>query len=66
VDNGGFRERTEYTKGYYAAFVIDPLGNNIELVYYSPIWLKALQSIPYVVTALVGAGAAVGAAKLLG
>ncbi|RYP53601.1 hypothetical protein DL768_001465 [Monosporascus sp. mg162] len=33
VDNGKPGER-EYAKGYYAAFVIDPLGNNIELLYF--------------------------------
>jgi hypothetical protein len=25
-----------YGKGYYAAFVLDPLGNNIEAVYLEP------------------------------
>lgn len=34
-DNGapGYRE---YSPGYYAAFVIDPDGNNIEAVWYDP------------------------------
>jgi catechol 2,3-dioxygenase-like lactoylglutathione lyase family enzyme len=31
-DNGGPGERTKYHPGYYAAFVLDPDGNNIELV----------------------------------
>jgi predicted lactoylglutathione lyase len=34
-DNGapGYRD---YSRGYYAAFVIDPDGNNIEAVWYDP------------------------------
>jgi catechol 2,3-dioxygenase-like lactoylglutathione lyase family enzyme len=32
-DNGAPRERT-YHPGYYAAFVLDPDGNNIEAVYH--------------------------------
>jgi catechol 2,3-dioxygenase-like lactoylglutathione lyase family enzyme len=31
-DNGGPGERPRYHAGYYAAFVLDPDGNNIELV----------------------------------
>jgi len=31
-DNGAPRERPEYHDGYYAAFVLDPDGNNVELV----------------------------------
>lgn len=31
-DNGGPGERPQYHPGYYAAFVIDPDGNNIEVV----------------------------------
>jgi catechol 2,3-dioxygenase-like lactoylglutathione lyase family enzyme len=31
-DNGGPGERPEYHAGYYAAFVLDPDGNNVELV----------------------------------
>ena len=31
-DNGGPGERSEYHRGYYAAFVLDPDGNNVELV----------------------------------
>lgn len=34
-DNGGPGERT-YHPGYYAAFVLDPDGNNIEVVYHGP------------------------------
>jgi catechol 2,3-dioxygenase-like lactoylglutathione lyase family enzyme len=31
-DNGGPGERSEYHPGYHAAFVLDPDGNNVELV----------------------------------
>ncbi len=31
-DNGASRGRRHYHPGYYAAFVLDPDGNNIELV----------------------------------
>jgi catechol 2,3-dioxygenase-like lactoylglutathione lyase family enzyme len=34
-DNGGPGER-DYHPGYYAAFLIDPDGNNIEAVYHGP------------------------------
>jgi catechol 2,3-dioxygenase-like lactoylglutathione lyase family enzyme len=34
-DNGGPGER-KYHPGYYAAFVFDPDGNNIEAVYHGP------------------------------
>ena len=33
-DNGPPSERTQYHPGYYAAFVLDPDGNNIEAVYH--------------------------------
>jgi catechol 2,3-dioxygenase-like lactoylglutathione lyase family enzyme len=33
-DNGGPGERPEYHEGYYGAFVLDPDGNNIELVFH--------------------------------
>jgi catechol 2,3-dioxygenase-like lactoylglutathione lyase family enzyme len=32
TDHGGPGERRRYHPGYYAAFVLDPDGNNIELV----------------------------------
>jgi catechol 2,3-dioxygenase-like lactoylglutathione lyase family enzyme len=32
TDNGAPGERPVYHDGYYAAFVLDPDGNNIELV----------------------------------
>jgi catechol 2,3-dioxygenase-like lactoylglutathione lyase family enzyme len=32
ADNGGPGERPEYHAGYYAAFVLDPDGNNVEVV----------------------------------
>lgn len=35
-DNGGPGERRHYHPGYYAAFVLDPDGNNIEAVYHGP------------------------------
>ena len=35
TDNGGPGERT-YHPGYYAAFVLDPDGNNIEAVIHGP------------------------------
>lgn len=35
IDNGGPGER-KYHPGYYAAFVLDPDGNNIEAVYHGP------------------------------
>ena len=34
-DNGGPGLRPEYTPTYYAAFVLDPDGNNLELVCHS-------------------------------
>lgn len=33
TDNGKPGPRDHYMKGYYAAFVLDPLGNNIEIVH---------------------------------
>ena len=35
-DNGAPGERTNYHPGYYAAFLLDPDGNNIEVVYHGP------------------------------
>lgn len=35
-DNGGPGERTRYHPGYYACFLLDPDGNNIEAVYHGP------------------------------
>jgi catechol 2,3-dioxygenase-like lactoylglutathione lyase family enzyme len=43
-DNGGPGERS-YHPGYYAAFVLDPDGNNIEAVFLGPI----RRSVPSVV-----------------
>jgi catechol 2,3-dioxygenase-like lactoylglutathione lyase family enzyme len=34
-DNGGAGERP-YHPGYYAAFLLDPDGNNVEIVYHGP------------------------------
>ena len=33
-DNGAPGERTKYHPGYYACFVLDPDGNNIEAVFH--------------------------------
>jgi len=35
-DNGGPGER-EYHQGYYAAYVLDPDGNNVEAVHHGPV-----------------------------
>jgi catechol 2,3-dioxygenase-like lactoylglutathione lyase family enzyme len=35
-DNGKPGERAHYHPGYYAAFLLDPDGNNIEAVYHGP------------------------------
>lgn len=35
-DNGAPGERTKYHPGYYAGFLFDPDGNNIEAVYHGP------------------------------
>ena len=35
TDNGPPRER-EYHPGYYAAFLLDPDGNNVEAVWHGP------------------------------
>ncbi len=35
-DNGPPGERPHYHSGYYAAFVLDPDGNNVEAVYHGP------------------------------
>ena len=35
-DNGAPRLRTDYSPTYYAAFVFDPDGNNVELVCHEP------------------------------
>ncbi len=36
VDNGAPGERT-YHPGYYAAYALDPDGNNVEAVYHGPV-----------------------------
>jgi catechol 2,3-dioxygenase-like lactoylglutathione lyase family enzyme len=36
TDNGPPGPRPQYTGNYYAAFVLDPDGNNIEAVFHSP------------------------------
>ncbi len=35
-DNGAPGYRTDYSPGYYAAFIHDPDGNNIEAVWFDP------------------------------
>lgn len=44
-DNGAPGLRTKYHPGYYAAFALDPDGNNIEAVFHGP----ATRSAPSVV-----------------
>jgi catechol 2,3-dioxygenase-like lactoylglutathione lyase family enzyme len=34
IDNGGPGERPQYRRGYYAAFVLDPDGHNVEAVFH--------------------------------
>ena len=36
IDNGAPGRRPEYSGEYYAAFVIDPDGNNVEAVFHTP------------------------------
>ena len=43
-DNGGPGERANYHPGYYAAFLLDPDGNNIEAVFHG----EAQRSAPSV------------------
>ncbi|KAH6682551.1 Glyoxalase/Bleomycin resistance protein/Dihydroxybiphenyl dioxygenase [Halenospora varia] len=52
--NGPPGERPQYTTNYYAAYILDPDGNNIECVWYHPLWLRAMKVLPKV--AVVGAG----------
>ena len=35
-DNGAPGERKQYHPGYYAGFLLDPDGNNIEIVFHGP------------------------------
>ncbi|KAK4210931.1 Glyoxalase/Bleomycin resistance protein/Dihydroxybiphenyl dioxygenase [Rhypophila decipiens] len=53
IDNGPPGERI-YVKGYYAAYVIDPVGNNIEVVHYNPWCLQAIKVAPSIVSLLAG------------
>jgi hypothetical protein len=69
IPNGEPGERPQYVKGYYGAFVLDPVGNNIEAVYFCPWWMQAMKAAPSVLTLLVGAVAghfAMGYAKSAG
>ena len=36
VDNGAPGPRPRYHPGYYAAFVLDPDGHNVEAVFHGP------------------------------
>ncbi len=68
IPNGEPGERS-YAKGYYAAFVLDPVGNNIEVVCFNPWWMKLLNAAPGVGIAVVGAvvgQVALGYAKAAG
>jgi hypothetical protein len=49
-----------YIKGYYAAYIIDPVGNNIEVVCFNPLWMKMLNAAPYVLSVALGAGLTLG------
>jgi len=64
VCNGSPGERPQYMKGYYAAYVIDPLGNNIEVVTFTSVLFKVLKNIPTLFTAVSAAGVAFGVAML--
>ncbi|MCJ1246364.1 hypothetical protein MMC30_003571 [Trapelia coarctata] len=44
--NGPPGERPQYTKGYYAAFVLDLDGNNVECLSFQCFWFRALQQAP--------------------
>ncbi|KAK4104447.1 hypothetical protein N658DRAFT_513334 [Parathielavia hyrcaniae] len=69
IPNGEPGERPQYVKGYYAAFVLDPLGNNVEAVYFCPWWMQAMKAVPGVLTVLFGVVAghvATGYAKSAG
>ncbi|KAK4171435.1 Glyoxalase/Bleomycin resistance protein/Dihydroxybiphenyl dioxygenase [Triangularia setosa] len=57
VCNGAPGDRS-YAKGYYAAFVLDPLGNNIEAVHFNPVWLRAVKAAPSIL--MLALGVAVG------
>ncbi len=61
ISNGPPGVREAISKDYYTAFVLDPLGNNIEVVYYSSLWLKAITAAPWVITGLIGGFAGIAA-----
>jgi hypothetical protein len=58
VCNGPPGER-HYTKGYYAAFVFDPLGNNIEVMCWDSLKMKFLINLPTIFAGVGGVIAAV-------
>ncbi|KAJ1560166.1 hypothetical protein HK405_008001, partial [Cladochytrium tenue] len=62
-DNGAPGPRPQYTPGYYAAFVLDPLGNNIEAYHLDPLWMQALRATPLLLAGLVGAALALAARR---
>jgi hypothetical protein len=43
-------------KDYYAAYVIDPLGNNVEVVYFGWILLRMKLALQWAAPALTAAG----------
>jgi hypothetical protein len=55
IPNGEPGERPQYAKGYYAAFVLDPMGNNVEVVYFNPWWLQLIKAAPGVLFTVFGA-----------
>lgn len=54
--NGPPGPRPQYREGYYAAFVLDPDGHNIEAMYFSCWWVTALSWAPTVLGAAGIAG----------
>jgi hypothetical protein len=44
--------------------VVDPLGNNIEVITWTRLLFKVLKNIPTIITAVTAAGVAFGAAIL--
>ena len=45
TDNGAPGLRPEYSERYYAAFVLDPDGNNVEAVFHAPLRLSSGRSV---------------------
>jgi len=49
--------RPQYAQGYYAAFVLDPDGNNVEVMYFQNWWIMAIKQAPRIL-GVVAAGLA--------